>query len=448
MKQGGRAPVACLFPALRLSAALTLAVSAAARAQSAQAGASPPVSLTLSEAVEQAIANSPVVTRGAGNLRVAHAAQRTAAAAYLPTLSLESDAIRASTPSPVAQPGTIGGIADHTTAMGLASSVDIFTAGRRRAERRRSDAVAQSADADLVARRYTVELDAKRAFFDALRADELARVAQARVARAQEGLAAAKLRHDVGTATGSDELRARLEMTTAQQTQLQAEAARRTAAFALGRIVGRIGAVQPRLTDSLAATPLPMSDDSVLASIDRESPQVRTTKAVSVAAGAALSVAHARYAPTLNLSGGYRWLNQPAPALFGNMPLWDLKVGVAYPIFDGLQREEAVTRADAERESTVRELADARREVHAEGERVLAELHVAEQRIALAEEAVRVAREDLRVITARYRAGAATILDRITSQVNLATAESDLVNVRYDYQVQRAALAALAGREL
>ena len=68
--------------------------------------------------------------------------------------------------------------------------------------------------------------------------------------------------------------------------------------------------------------------------------------------------------------------------------------------------------------------------------------------VALAEEAVRAAREDLRVMTARYRAGAASVLERITSQVNLATAEQELVTVRYDYQVARAELEALAGRGL
>ena len=105
-------------------------------------------------------------------------------------------------------------------------------------------------------------------------------------------------------------------------------------------------------------------------------------------------------------------------------------------------------RADAERDASAAELADARRGARADAERVLAALHVAEERIALAEEAVAVAREDLRVITARYRAGASTILERITSQVNLTTAETELVTVRHDYQIARAELEALAGREL
>jgi outer membrane protein TolC len=59
-----------------------------------------------------------------------------------------------------------------------------------------------------------------------------------------------------------------------------------------------------------------------------------------------------------------------------------------------------------------------------------------------------VAREDLRVQDERYRLGASTILDLITSQLNLAQAETDEIAARYDYQIARAELEALVGREL
>jgi outer membrane protein TolC len=73
---------------------------------------------------------------------------------------------------------------------------------------------------------------------------------------------------------------------------------------------------------------------------------------------------------------------------------------------------------------------------------------VAEQDVALAADAVRLAIEDLRVISVRYRGGIATILDQLTSQQNLIQAELDLVSARFTYQVTRATLEALLGREL
>jgi outer membrane protein len=423
----------------------------------------PAVVVTLDEAVRRALAASPAVVRGVGEVRVARSGERVAGGAYLPSLALESNTMRATTPSPVGQPGAVGGVADRTTAVGLSSTLDVFTAGRRGAERRQARAETTEREATLVARRYGVVLRTKRGFFDVLRTGDLLRVAQARVARAEEGLSAARLRHNLGTATGSDELRARLELTRAKQDVLQAEATRRAALFALGRMVGVDGAVGAAgwNADSIRPRPLPLADDALVAEIEGQAPAVRAATASLDAAGAGIAAARSRYAPSVQLTGGYRWLAQPSlgantpstdpggtRALASDSPIWGLRLGVAYPIFDGFRREDAVQRADAERDASAAELADARRAARADAERVLAALHVAEERIALAEEAVMVAREDLRVITARYRAGASTILERITSQVNLATAETELVSVRHDYQIARAELEALAGREL
>jgi outer membrane protein TolC len=68
--------------------------------------------------------------------------------------------------------------------------------------------------------------------------------------------------------------------------------------------------------------------------------------------------------------------------------------------------------------------------------------------VELAGEAVEVAEEDLRVQLQRYALGAATILDRIASQEALAEAESRQVVSRHDYELVRAELEALVGREL
>jgi outer membrane protein TolC len=81
-------------------------------------------------------------------------------------------------------------------------------------------------------------------------------------------------------------------------------------------------------------------------------------------------------------------------------------------------------------------------------DRVLNNVRLAEQQITLTEEAQQVAQEDLRVVSSRYALGAATILDQITSQVAVTQAGIDLIAARYDYQIARAQLEALVGREL
>jgi len=94
------------------------------------------------------------------------------------------------------------------------------------------------------------------------------------------------------------------------------------------------------------------------------------------------------------------------------------------------------------------QLEDARRAARAELHSLLAELRLAEQQLAISEQALQVAQEDLRVQQERYRLGASTMLDQITSLANLRQAELNLVAARYDYQITRARLEALVGREL
>ena len=58
------------------------------------------------------------------------------------------------------------------------------------------------------------------------------------------------------------------------------------------------------------------------------------------------------------------------------------------------------------------------------------------------------AQEDLRVQQERYRLGAATIVDVLTSQEALNQAEVDSVTARFDYVRARAQISALIGRTL
>ena len=428
---------------------LALTVLLAARAQAQQPPAPAVLTVSLDDAVRLALANSPDLARDTGAVRTAAAAERTARAAFLPTFSLESSILRSTTPSPLSQPGALGGVADRTSAAGLAANLDLFTGGRRGAELRRAAAIRDASDAGLVARRFEVTLEAERAVFDALRAVDQLRVGKARVARAEQGLAYAKHRHDAGVATRSDELRARLELSQAQQQLAQTDGALRTARYALGRIVGVDGPADATGVDSLAPHALALDDSAIVALVTAQAPVVQSAAAADRAATATVRSARARYAPTVQLGGAYRVIGQQTdPTLGTRDPVWALRLGMSYPLFDGFQREETVTRARVESDVATVALRDTRRGARVEAEQALEALHVAETRIALAAEGVQVATEDLRVVQVRYQNGAASILDLITSQTNLSTAESSLVDARFDYAVARAELSALAGRPL
>jgi outer membrane protein TolC len=250
-----------------------------------------------------------------------------------------------------------------------------------------------------------------------------------------------------GTATRSDELRARLELTAGRQQLLAARDTMQAATYALGRLVGADGPVGALRPASLDPRPLALSDSEVVRLAVDGAPAVQAAEAGARATAANTRSAKSLYTPDIRLTGGYNFANQ-SPLIGAARPGWTIGLGTTFPIFNGFQREDAVTRADAAAEVARVSALDARRQVRAESQRLLSALRFAEQNIALAGEAVTAAQEDLRVQTERYRAGISTALDRQTSELAVTQAELGLVAARYTYQINRATLEALVGRTL
>src|SRR3989442_7795334 len=94
----------------------------------------------------------------------------------------------------------------NTYGAGFAAALDVFTGGRRGAQRSYAEAITQAADAGLVQQQYATMLVAKQGYFEVVRAHELVRVALESVAQAELGLGYARDRLAAGTATRADVL--------------------------------------------------------------------------------------------------------------------------------------------------------------------------------------------------------------------------------------------------
>lgn len=404
--------------------------------------------LTLDEAIARALRVSPQIVQAETSLGTAQYAVTQTWASYLPSLSLSTGASVSASERFNTQTNTVvrSASSDNYNAR-LNSSMSLFTGGRRGAELRSARADATAAGASLVEQRFSVTLSTKQAFYNVLRADEQIRVGQVRVELAREGLDAAERRLSVGSATRSDVLRSRLELTDAQQTLLDAQAQKRSAAFALGRLVGVQGPVEPRVETPLEPEPLSLDRQQLTELALANAPAVASARASALASEANVSAARAQWFPSLSGSAGYTITNDD-PTLSKATNSWSLSLGMSYPIFNGLQREGAIDRAQATALVADAQLADAQRQTLAELERLILEVEVTAERVALLRVSLEVAEEDLRVQRERYRLGASTILDQITSQLNRIQAEMNLIAARYDYQIARAQLETLVGREL
>jgi outer membrane protein TolC len=125
-----------------------------------------------------------------------------------------------------------------------------------------------------------------------------------------------------------------------------------------------------------------------------------------------------------------------------------LSLRVNWPLFNGFSREQGVVVQTVAAENARAQLGESRRLIVANLTARLAELETAGLRIEITERSVLAAQEDLRVQQERYRLGASTILDVVTTQEALTQAEVDAVTARFDYLRAKAAIEALIGRPL
>ncbi len=404
--------------------------------------------VSLNDAIRLARQAQPSVIQARGTARNADAQARAAMGAYLPSLTASSSGTRSYTGTQRVGPtGELENATTNSVNFGVTASVDLFTGFRRGADRRAARASQDAADAGLTDTEFQAALTTTQQFFDALAAQQLVRVRDAGVQRAEEqlNLSTAKLR--VGSATRSDSLRSLVNLGNARLALVSAQSEVARTQAELARTLGLEGRVAAEDDSTFYQALTPLDTASLSQEAAGGSPRIRAALASAEAADASVKSARAQYWPTLGLSGSANWsgTNTNDYELSANR---QVQLALSWPIFNRFQREQTVTTRLSAMDVAEANARDARRGVQAALTTQFAALDAARVRIDISRTSVLAATEDLRVVNERYRVGAATILDILNSQEALAQAEVDAITARFDHLNARARIEALIGRPL
>ncbi len=408
-----------------------------------------PERISLAEALARAPRVQPTTVQAAGTVRNADAQRRSATGAFLPNVSGSAGGARSFSEFASQLPnGEIGtaGTTNQTVNMGLSASLDLFTGFRRGADIKAADAQQRSAEAGLDNARFQVALQTTQAFLDALATRQTVEVRIASVRRAQEQLKVSVAKLRAGSATRSDSLRSEVNLGNARIQLINAEIQQATAEANLGRLVGAAGRVEA-VDDSAYYRHAAIDTTGLRAEARAGAPQVRSSQASADAARAQIGATRAQYFPSLALTGNQNWSGNKNSdyQLFQNR---SLSLGLSWTLFNRFARERNLVTSQVAADNAEATAADAMRQVDAGITQRFAELAAAQVRIGITRASVQAATEDLRVVGERYRLGAATIVDLLTSQEALTQAEVDAVNARFDYLRAKAQVEALIGRSL
>jgi outer membrane protein len=408
--------------------------------------------VTLAEAIRLAEQTQPAVVQARAGVTTAAAQRRNAWGAFLPSVTAGSSASEffsegANRIDPLTGLLTSGNSSNRSLTTSLSASVDLFTGFRRGAELQAARAGEDEAGATLVDARFQQALTTTNQFFDALAAAQLVGVREASVRRAEEQLKVSIAKLQAGSATRSDSLRSLVTLGNTRLDLIQSRTDLASAEAGLARLVGEVGRVQAADDSSFHRMVAAVDTQALRSEAEARSPRIQSAVASARAASADIRAARSAYWPSLTLGANTGWnASRANDYTFFNQRQVSLQL--SWNLFNRFDRELAITQREASYEFAQATAEDERRAVQAELTQRVAELDAARSKIEITQTSVVAATEDLRVQQERYRLGASTIVDVLTSQEALDQAEVNVVTARFDYLRARAQIEALIGRTL
>lgn len=340
--------------------------------------------------------------------------------------------------------GTQAFTSDETSS-GLNATWRILDSGERdltlRGSRKSQEAERYSATQTL----RNVLFDVQQQYYDALRAQELQKVADAQVDRANTVLEQTKARVLVKDAAAKDILQAQADYLNAKVQALQAKNQTATTAASLKATLGLV-----------AERPLPE-----LAAVGDPAPESLPALATMIDDG--LTNRADLQASRLNLaSQDFTWRRQRRNAswsfsLDGNLGQTftpdslmnrTLSFLLSYPLFDGGQLRETARGTEYQIRANQAVLTQNERQVRAEIESAYNEAMQNQDRLEASKAAVEAARENYNAATEAQRLGAGSLIEVLTAQVSLVTAESNAIEARYDLLTSETRLQLVTGQKM
>jgi outer membrane protein len=284
-------------------------------------------------------------------------------------------------------------------------------------------------------------------YYDALRFQELARVAEAQVNRAQTILEQVRRRIEVQDAARIEEFQALADFQNARVGQLTA---RNRVATAEAQLKGTIGYDSARPLPPLereAQIELPPETAADLEELMTEGLANRPDLLARRRSLESLRFTHDRVRREAGLTFGLdaNFDQQLTPRSLENRAL---TLNLSYPLFDGGRRRAIAREVSLNIEADRASLLQAERTVRTEIESAFVEFSQNRLRLEAAQSALVAAQRNYTAALDSQREGAYDLLQVITAQLSLVTAESNFIEAVYDYRISETWLNLVTGRPI
>lgn len=399
--------------------------------------------LTVAEALEAARTNNGTVQAARYNYEAAKASTRAAEAAWWPTLtpSIQREDGRLDTHT-----GSGRGINRFsTTDSGVIARWLVFDNGTRSASIRRSRVSQESIQFSALDTYRTVLFDVYSVYYNALRAQQLLKVRQSSLARAKTLQDAAEQREAIGAGAKKDIYQAQADALNAQVNVLTATNDVSTTLASLKAVLGWPEDTLPPLDDDQSTQPEQMDltlEQAIQEGLAQRPSLLAVRKRTELSQ---LDVTLAKLDAGITITGTANYNKSFSESVFDRQ---SFAINASIPLFDGSRSRENVRAAQLNLKADQASLLQTERDVRADIESAYQEFR---QNFAVLD-AAKAARDAAQVnydaAAGAFREGAGTVLDQLTAQVSLATAEANYIQAYYDLVISEVRLRVAMGRPL
>lgn len=426
----------------------------------ATSGPARAVSLSIEEAMARAVAQSEAVEVATANLDRARADQKRAFSEWMPqvygqlsydrAIQTEYDEIF-ETPTggvdPAFQSLPFG--RQNTWRAGLSVSQNLFAGGASIARTALTERARQMSESTVESNRAQAVLVVVQAYYDAVLARQLVRIAEENLQQAEATLAQARIQYENDTTAAFDVLRAEVSAGNQRPTLLSRRAALANAEENLRQVLDLPPGLPLELTSTLEG-PLvdlgPAAREHAGMSEEEIRVSVRQAQDLVFIRQSSVNIAWAQHLPLIDFSMTYGLVSYPEeipPKLDDVRANWFFGFGLQLPLFTGFRINgdvdaarsdvmEAQARLRLALELAALESADFQRQLQTAVASLESNVGIVEQ-----------ARQAATIAELRYREGISTQLELTDAQLLLAQAQANRAQAARDVQIARVRLALL-----
>jgi len=403
---------------------------------------------TLEKCIETALQNNYGVIAAKNSYDATKWSLYSAYSQLLPSLSISTTRSESWSPAYLYIEGVGGGNVNYSGSLRFGQSYSGLGLGAY-ANIRQKQAQRHSNYYGYIGAQKELILSIKDAYFNIIKAKMLVDVSKDAVKRGEEQLKTAQSRYDLGSASLSEVLKAKVLRSNAKLDMITAENNYNLAKADLNYRMGIDVAEKIEITEDLLERVFDISYEQALNEAIYNNPSYRKANYDLSKAKSDLLTAKAQFLPNISFGVTHGTTVLDRADLFkfqGESASRSFSVQLSYSIFANFFDFSNVV-ASKKYVSTQKEnLVNTKNAVSLEVKQAFLDIQQNKEKLQLNEESVAAAQEDLNIVKEKYNLGAATIIEVLDAEVSFKQAQISQVQALFDYNLAVSRLEKVMGR--